>query len=345
MYVPYSEMDLDKMVENFGRGEREVPLVIGHNCWGGDEKPALGWVSELMRSGDRLLARAKDLKEELKEAVNSRTYPKRSVEIYDNLDGKGVTLSAVAFLGGSQPAVAGMADFQFSAANGLRFFALDNDVPAVESGGAGRSKSESEEHGSDGGNGKNGSDGRGKGMSQGQGEGTSEGGSMAAAVQGVQGTSTIMQGNSDGGGGMAFTAEQFAALQAENLALKESAEKTAQLQADLEKKFVHERVASYCAELVKSKRVTPAVVNGDGSKRVGLAQFMEGLTEEQRVTVKDLLNSILDTAGTALAELDTESAPAEDADTEDTSTTGEFAKKHGLSVDTLRAQMKKSGQS
>lgn len=112
---PYEKEDLDKMVENFGSGRRDVPLVLGHwNPWVEGEKPALGWVAELKRVGNRLMAKAKDVTETLKTLVNEKRYPKRSVEIYENLDGKGMTLSAVAFLGASQPAVPGMADFQFS---------------------------------------------------------------------------------------------------------------------------------------------------------------------------------------------------------------------------------------
>ena len=112
--LEYSKDDLDKMVENFEKGDPRVPLIIGHNSfWGGEEKPAHGWVEKLKRSGKRLMAKARDVSAELVTAVNDEVYPMRSIEVWRDYNGRGVALGAIAFLGGSNPAVGGMADFQF----------------------------------------------------------------------------------------------------------------------------------------------------------------------------------------------------------------------------------------
>ena len=292
-WVPYSEADLDTMVANFERRERDIPLILGHNHWSGEEKPALGWVAALRRVGDRLLAQARDVKEELKDAVNRKLYPKRSVEIYENLDGKGLMVSAVAFLGSQQPAVPGMPDFVFGAwGDGRRVFTLCDfrDGLVVPAGPAGE---------------------------------------------------VVQEPNQEGGEAeMNCTAEQFAALEAENRRLKEEAEASARERAELERKGVAEECRRYVSELVKAKKITPAVANGDGSGRIGLAKFMEGLTEEQRKQIREILNVALDALSKALESLDTEVDDAGERDGEDeASEMRAFAAQHGLDPKELQRQM------
>lgn len=113
--IDYNKDHLDEIVENFKKGDPKVPLIIGHNSfWGGEEKPAHGWVSSLKRTGNRLLARARNVSEELMAAVNDERFPMRSVELWRDYQGRGLALGAIAFLGGSNPEVGGMADFNFS---------------------------------------------------------------------------------------------------------------------------------------------------------------------------------------------------------------------------------------
>ena len=293
-WVPYSEADLDTMVANFERRERDIPLILGHNHWSGEEKPALGWVAALRRVGDRLLAQARDVKEELKDAVNRKLYPKRSVEIYDNLDGKGLTVSAVAFLGSQQPAVPGMPDFEFvSWDDGRRRFTLSDFRDGL------------------------------------------------IVPAGPAGESVVQEPNQEGGEAeMTITAEQFAAVQEENRRLKEEAEASAKERAELERKGVAEECRRYVSDLVKAKKITPAVANGDGAGRIGLAKFMEGLTEEQRKQIREILNVALDALSEALKSLD---APVDDAGEregeDEASDMRAFAAQHGLDPKELQRQM------
>lgn len=111
----YTKDMLDEMVENFKKDDPRPPLIIGHNsCWGGEEKPAHGWVSSLKRSGNRLMAKARNVSAELTAAVNNEVFPMRSIEVWHDYKGRGYALSSIAFLGGSNPEVGGMADFKFS---------------------------------------------------------------------------------------------------------------------------------------------------------------------------------------------------------------------------------------
>ena len=293
-WLPYGEADLDTMVANFERRERDIPLILGHNGWMDGEKPALGWVAALRRVGDRLLAQARDVKDELKDAVNRKLYPKRSVEIYENLDGKGLTVSAVAFLGSQQPAVPGMPDFEFvSWDDGRRRFTLSDFRDGL------------------------------------------------IVPAGPAGESVVQEPNQEGGEAeMTITAEQFAAVQEENRRLKEEAEASAKERAELERKGVAEECRRYVSDLVKAKKITPAVANGDGAGRIGLAKFMEGLTEEQRKQIREILNVALDALSEALKSLD---APVDDAGEregeDEASDMRAFAAQHGLDPKELQRQM------
>lgn len=110
----YEKDHLDQMVQNFDAGDPVPPLIIGHNNPWSDEKPAEGWVAELKRSGNRLMCKARQVSATLVEAVNDETFPMRSVELWPDWRGnKGFALSAVAFLGGSNPEVGGMEGFNF----------------------------------------------------------------------------------------------------------------------------------------------------------------------------------------------------------------------------------------
>lgn len=127
----YTKDDLDKVVANFDKGFLRVPLIRGHNGFFGEEKPALGWVSALKRSGKKLWAKARNIDPELVEDVEQERYPERSIEIWHDYNGYGMALGAIAFLGGSNPAVDSMAPMEFASCvrgNGQKFlFAKDDD--------------------------------------------------------------------------------------------------------------------------------------------------------------------------------------------------------------------------
>ncbi|MBK7380295.1 MAG: hypothetical protein IPJ03_15130 [Ignavibacteriales bacterium] len=105
----YSLDDLNFIAQSYEPSVQEAPIVIGHPV---DSSPAYGWVESLKVVGDRLIAKAKDLIPEFKEALLNKLYKKRSI----SLDSEG-KLRHIGFLGGALPAVKGLADIQFSDEN------------------------------------------------------------------------------------------------------------------------------------------------------------------------------------------------------------------------------------
>jgi len=95
-----------KAVSAFDPKFHEPPVVVGHPK---DNSPAFGWVSELKKKGNSLFAKFKQIVPEFEEAVKKGLYKKRSASFYQ--DGR---LRHVGFLGGTPPAVKGLADLSFS---------------------------------------------------------------------------------------------------------------------------------------------------------------------------------------------------------------------------------------
>ncbi|MBF0454958.1 MAG: hypothetical protein HQL72_09130 [Magnetococcales bacterium] len=104
---------LDKAVASFNTSEHEPPVVIGHPKENG---PAWGWVSDLKRDGELLLAQFKDVQPAFADMVNQGLFKKRSASFYP--DGR---LRHVGFLGAVPPAVRGLPDVSFSEENPLTF--------------------------------------------------------------------------------------------------------------------------------------------------------------------------------------------------------------------------------
>lgn len=96
---------IDRAVDNFDAKTHEPPLVVGHPQ---NNAPAFGWVQGLKKSGDRLLAKFKDVVPEFEVAARQGLYKKRSASFYP--DGR---LRHVGFLGAAPPAVKGLADLKF----------------------------------------------------------------------------------------------------------------------------------------------------------------------------------------------------------------------------------------
>ena len=107
----YTEKDLDDMVAAFKELDYRPCLKLGHTR---DQPgaPAYGWVQNLHRDGDKLVADFEDMHDSVVDAIRSRTYPNVSSEIYFNLKRGGKdfrrALKAVALLGAEVPAVAGL---------------------------------------------------------------------------------------------------------------------------------------------------------------------------------------------------------------------------------------------
>lgn len=107
----YTVADLDAMVEAFSKLDFKPPLKAGHV----EDKPgmpALGWVSNLRRVGEKLVADFVDMPEIVYDYIKGKRYNTVSSEIYWNFkrgaDVFSKALKAVALLGAEIPAVAGL---------------------------------------------------------------------------------------------------------------------------------------------------------------------------------------------------------------------------------------------
>jgi hypothetical protein len=107
----YSVQDLDDMVRNFPLVGFQVPLKIGHAEKSGGR--AYGWVRNLRRVGDKLIADFTDIGSDLFRVIKQRGYDQVSSEIFWNLERNGRkfrrVLRAVALLGAEVPGVSGLA--------------------------------------------------------------------------------------------------------------------------------------------------------------------------------------------------------------------------------------------
>lgn len=107
----YTGDDLDAMIAAFNALDFKPPLKSGHSK---DDPghPALGWVSNLRRLGDKLVADFTDMPKLVYEYIKDRRFNTVSSEIYWNLKRGSNTFSralkAVALLGAEIPAVAGL---------------------------------------------------------------------------------------------------------------------------------------------------------------------------------------------------------------------------------------------
>ena len=108
--VTLTDEDLERIASGYDAAFHEAPVVIGHPA---ENAPAYGWVKSMMRAGDRLLATL-DLVPEFVEAVRRGLFKKRSASLYSDLDGRGLYLRHVGFLGAVPPAVKALTDISLS---------------------------------------------------------------------------------------------------------------------------------------------------------------------------------------------------------------------------------------
>lgn len=106
---------LDQIVGNFHQLNAKVPgfgvaIKKGHSDGVGD--PAYGWMSDLARVGDVLVADFNDVDPAIVDAVGKRRYNSVSIELYPKVKYDGKTfdnvLGGVALLGAEWPAVKGL---------------------------------------------------------------------------------------------------------------------------------------------------------------------------------------------------------------------------------------------
>ena len=116
--MEFKEEDLNAIAAAFNTLKKvhRVPLKIGHNEGQPmtDGQMALGWVSEVWVSGEKLLAKFTNMPEVVYQAVNKGLYRNLSIELDFGVTYKGnyfsAVLSGVALLGADIPAVNTLAD-------------------------------------------------------------------------------------------------------------------------------------------------------------------------------------------------------------------------------------------
>lgn len=148
----FKSADLDDIVKNFETlaPYHKVPLKFGHNEEQKitDGQPALGWVTRVWRTGDKLMARFENVPTLIKQAFEAKLYRHVSVELDIDVEHKGkrykYVLSAVALLGADRPAVNTLADLSTYLDGGERFAASRREVFSAISGGRNSSQEKDE---------------------------------------------------------------------------------------------------------------------------------------------------------------------------------------------------------
>jgi hypothetical protein len=102
----WTKEDLDTISSQYNPADHEAPVVIGHPT---HNAPAYGWVEEIKREGNILMAKIKDLCPEFMEMIKQGLFKKRSIALYPDL-----SLRHIGFLGAVAPAVKGLADIKFN---------------------------------------------------------------------------------------------------------------------------------------------------------------------------------------------------------------------------------------
>jgi hypothetical protein len=107
----YSETDLDALASDYDPKMHEAPLTVDHAQNG----PAYGWVKNLKKVGDVLMASIRILSKDFLDWLKSGAYKKRSIELYRKFSATGRPyLRALTFLGAAPPEVKGLSDPAFA---------------------------------------------------------------------------------------------------------------------------------------------------------------------------------------------------------------------------------------
>lgn len=104
----WTESDLDAIAAGYDASLYEAPVVIGHPVL---NAPAYGWIEAVKRTGDKLLAKAKQLAPEFVELVRQGSYKKVSIALTPENK-----LRHVGFLGAAAPAIEGLQTAEFASA-------------------------------------------------------------------------------------------------------------------------------------------------------------------------------------------------------------------------------------
>lgn len=141
----YSIQDLDEIVNTFNETKDHLKpyLKLGHSekqkLLAEDELPAAGWVENLKRMGNKLVADFKRIPRKIYEIIKNGGYKRVSIELYVNAKIKDKefpkALKAIALLGGATPAVGTLDDIRalYGSDAVALAFKVDSPVKAYES--------------------------------------------------------------------------------------------------------------------------------------------------------------------------------------------------------------------
>lgn len=117
----WTTKDADKIVSSYAAREADAPVVIGHPR---DNSPAYGWILDLKRDGEKLLAKVKPTSKEFVGWLRKGLYRHVSMSVRPNL-----TLRHVGFLGAAPPAVKGLKMPEFA---DEEFTEIEIEVPGTQ---------------------------------------------------------------------------------------------------------------------------------------------------------------------------------------------------------------------
>lgn len=132
----FSQADVAGMVAAYDPALREAPLTIGHPE---HNHPAYGWVKGLaVNAAGTVVMNTHQVLPQFAEMVEKKLFKKRSASFYppghaNNPRPDAWYLRHVAFLGAPQPAIAGLADFADTGAEGAVSFSEGDAPPATDS--------------------------------------------------------------------------------------------------------------------------------------------------------------------------------------------------------------------
>lgn len=115
----FTEAELEEIERN--KEFYQAPVVIGHPK---DSSPAWGWVKDIKKKGDKLLAKIGDLVPEFVEFLKKGMYKHVSVRLRKDPE-RGWFLVHVGFLGGAEPQVKGLQTVELNAEEGDQVFEID----------------------------------------------------------------------------------------------------------------------------------------------------------------------------------------------------------------------------
>jgi len=105
--LEFTEATLDRIVKQYDPSRQEAPLVFGHPDV---SDPAYGWVERLKRQGGFLLAKLRDVPDQVKKLIDEGRYRYVSMSLF-----KDHTLRHIGLLGANPPAIDGLGPVKLSA--------------------------------------------------------------------------------------------------------------------------------------------------------------------------------------------------------------------------------------